>query len=133
MDAELFYSDTVESSAHSAVEDAVDRGAIAPADAHDAALMLSREVRALHLSGADGDALLRDVMAPAEGDRGRAVGQINRALHEQYGVKAADLLRDALAWVGQRAPGIAASLPSSAAALSPAHAKALVGAYLRSK
>lgn len=131
---DVMYDNTVDPGARAVIDEAVERGALLPADADGHARVLSREVAALRLSGAESAALLRDVFAPAPGgDVGRAVGSINKALHEQFGARGSGLYAEAARWLGAKAPSIAAGFPQSAAALSPEHARVLVGAYLRSR
>lgn len=127
--------DSVNPLATQSVAEAVERGAVLPADAQTVARSLDRELRALGLDQPDGSALLRTIgqAAPEGADEQRAVGATNRALHAAFGADGQRLLAEANAWLATVAPGIHGSLAGSRAATDPETIVGLVHAYRRAK
>ncbi len=127
--------DSTDPVATRAVADAVDHGAVLPADADTVARTLDRELRAVGLHTADAASLLRTIGQPApEGvSAQRAVGEANKALHAAFGADGQRLMVEADKWLATVAPGIHGSLAGTRASIDAATIVNVVRAYQRAK
>lgn len=127
--------DSTDPVATRAVADAVDHGAVLPADADTVARTLDRELRAVGLHSADAASLLRTIgqAAPEGADEQRAVGATNRALHEAFGADGQRLMAEADRWLATVAPGVHASLAGTRASTDAQTILNVVRAYQRAK
>lgn len=127
--------DSTDPLATQSVAEAVERGAVLPADAQTVARALDRELRAVGLHHADAASLLRTIgqAAPEGADEQRAVGATNRALDAAFGADGQRLLAEADRWLATVAPGIHASLAGTRASTDPQTILNVVRAYQRAK